>query len=486
MNVLLKYIFALLITLPLTTFAAQHETKEIKAKAALSAEQQAAANQALLNAVYALFNLPVTFVPTASPDIFVDIVDPVFINPRLLQVKTALQQGGDIITLDTIAPGEEGDTLLHTIFYVMPHQPQRMTLLIKLLLDQHAIHARELNVPNKGGDTPFMWAMYYMPRSIIERFIKLGADVNAGDKKSNVPLTAVINRTIEAVSEREYTINALVQLLLKAGAQVDGVPYKRRKVCPECGLIHRYRPLYEAVVLQYPKVTETLLKAGATIFGDILPLAADLNNTELVRLLLRYKAPVNGTDHGVLDERRSALMYAAIRGNLVMAEMLFKAGAQVNMADKNGVTPLIFAAWNGHVPMVDWLLQQGADINQCDARGKSALTSAAQKGYYPVVERLLVHGADPSLVDNDGYDAYWYAKYRAPAGATSEAIQAMLQRYKEEVHKGAAVTDINHELFQNQYLKQSLWKEIAEYYGEPVDTKELDTSSLLHDEGDEE
>jgi ankyrin repeat protein len=55
------------------------------------------------------------------------------------------------------------------------------------------------------------------------------------------------------------------------------------------------------------------------------------------------------------------------------------AGADVNMADKDGWTALHIAAYNGHVEIVPQLLAAGADVNKANRYGRKALHGAGEE-----------------------------------------------------------------------------------------------------------
>lgn len=55
------------------------------------------------------------------------------------------------------------------------------------------------------------------------------------------------------------------------------------------------------------------------------------------------------------------LHLAAIKGNAEVIDLLANAGANLNMKDAQGHTPLLHAAWNGHVAAVKTLKTRGAD-----------------------------------------------------------------------------------------------------------------------------
>ena len=54
---------------------------------------------------------------------------------------------------------------------------------------------------------------------------------------------------------------------------------------------------------------------------------------------------------------------------------LIKAGAGINKAKDNGVTPLFIAAQTGHKTVVRVLIELGADINKAMDDGATPLTS---------------------------------------------------------------------------------------------------------------
>ena len=69
--------------------------------------------------------------------------------------------------------------------------------------------------------------------------------------------------------------------------------------------------------------------------------------------------------------------------------LLLQAGANVNVANVNGQTPLMAAARNGHIGAVRLLLEAGADVNAANAKGQTALMGAAQSGHIEAVRLLL-------------------------------------------------------------------------------------------------
>jgi ankyrin repeat protein len=77
-----------------------------------------------------------------------------------------------------------------------------------------------------------------------------------------------------------------------------------------------------------------------------------------------------------------------------MADRLIKAGANVKLANRYGVTPLYLACVNGSAPMIAKLLDADADANAVSTDGETALMTVARTGNVDAAKVLLAHGAD--------------------------------------------------------------------------------------------
>jgi ankyrin repeat protein len=97
-----------------------------------------------------------------------------------------------------------------------------------------------------------------------------------------------------------------------------------------------------------------------------------------------------------MDNRKSSefpatpLQIAAYMGNLRLAETLIAAGARM---DATGPTALHFAVRGIHLDVIHYFLQKGADLNIRDAEGTSPLDEAVWNGSLDTVAILLAHGA---------------------------------------------------------------------------------------------
>jgi ankyrin repeat protein len=104
-------------------------------------------------------------------------------------------------------------------------------------------------------------------------------------------------------------------------------------------------------------------------------------------------------------------MFAARTGCIECAELLLDAGADINLSDPYGVTPLVVAALNLQNDFAAYLVEKGADIAQWDLYGRTPLYVAIDMVDYPpprgrdseppmsgleLAELLLERGANPN------------------------------------------------------------------------------------------
>jgi ankyrin repeat protein len=72
------------------------------------------------------------------------------------------------------------------------------------------------------------------------------------------------------------------------------------------------------------------------------------------------------------------LLYAARDGRLTAARRLVKAGADIELADGNGIRPLLMAVLNNNLDVARFLLSQGANVNADDFWGRAPLWAAVE------------------------------------------------------------------------------------------------------------
>lgn len=105
----------------------------------------------------------------------------------------------------------------------------------------------------------------------------------------------------------------------------------------------------------------------------------------------------------------SALHIVTARRDLVWMQFLVGKGANVNIRDNKGTTPLVLACNLGFLEGVDFLISVGARVDEPNNTGETPLISAVHRRDVALVRALLKAGANPDRPDNSGRSARDYA-----------------------------------------------------------------------------
>jgi uncharacterized protein len=180
----------------------------------------------------------------------------------------------------------------------------------------------------------------------IERLVKSGAALEARDANKRTPLHVAIFAHQAAAA----------RALLKAGADPNALDAQR----------------YDIVTIAAVADDAAMLKlalAGGCKAGNVtspydgtaLIAAAHLGHDEVVRILIAAKAPLDHVNNlGWTAVIESIVLGDGGKRHVATLAALVQAGANVNLADRNGATPLALAKGRGYTEMVAVLEKAGA------------------------------------------------------------------------------------------------------------------------------
>lgn len=206
----------------------------------------------------------------------------------------------------------------------------------------------DINKKIVQGLTPLHLAAFGAHPEVVQLLIKSNANVNAKDDQGKTPLHWANNEKV-------------VEELLKGNANIEARD--------NFGMT----PLHFSSKWPKVKVVKSLIKAGANInardkYGQT-PL--HLINEYHERGGLRRSYPPS--EYVISQEMGYNLGYVKIKIKKV-AETLLKAGANVNIKDSSGRTPLHFSS----AEIAVLLIRKNVDITVIDKKGKTALDYAKE------------------------------------------------------------------------------------------------------------
>jgi ankyrin repeat protein len=263
------------------------------------------------------------------------------------------------------------------------------------------------DAPGQFGTPALHWRVDADDLAGARTLLKAGANPNGLTERNVSPLSlAIANGNV-----------AMVELLLKAGANASqqlptGETLLMRAaeagVLPVVQLLLKHGAAVDAREARYGQtalmfaaraghadIVAALLGAGAqpnvaTKLGDTPAFIAP-NSVPGFGFgvgILRGGVPANRGRREPRPGGMTPLHYAARHNHVDVAQLLVKAGAQINAREANDITPLLMAISNNNMAAAHYLLAQGGDVNAQDWYGRSPLWEAVN------VRNLYVHNAN--------------------------------------------------------------------------------------------
>jgi ankyrin repeat protein len=175
-----------------------------------------------------------------------------------------------------------------------------------------------------------------------------------------------------------------------------------------------------------PTAVGVVAPAAYAQFSDsynFLKAVKDRKGEEAEKFLSEPGSVIINTRDGSTGE--TALHIVIQRRDSTWLGYLLQKGANPNLADKKGTTPLMLATQLGYVDGIAWLVREKAVVDQTNRSGETALILAVQLRNPEAVRALLKAGANPDKTDSRaGYSARDYAKQDGRASAIAAIIES--------------------------------------------------------------
>jgi ankyrin repeat protein len=317
-------------------------------------------------------------------------------------VMEALLAGG----ADIAAKNTNGDTRLHEL------ASMGRTDLGALLL----AHGANPNIKTPNGSTPLDYAWGNGQWEFVRLLIQNGATMGVGRMSLNdLFLSAahahrwdyareclahgadvnVRNGNGESELHRELFVEfpdkELIAFLAGMGAVYD---------------------IFDVAALGDVVRTTKLLEDSPTLVGAVdktgrtaLHWAASKGQTNIVALLLDRGANPNAKQRS--DE--TPLHFAIEAEHVEVARLLLAKGADANARNGSALTPLHLAVMQGSAELSEALIASGADVNARDYERETPLLRAARDGALEIAKMLLAKGATVDARDSEGETPLHYA-----------------------------------------------------------------------------
>jgi ankyrin repeat protein len=247
--------------------------------------------------------------------------------------------------------------------------------IVTLLLDAGA----RIDDFNDQRETPCHAAVRFGHCRVVEQLIVRRANLSLRDRRENRPVDIAIELG-----------DAAVMAVFIALAPLDGETVCNAAVV-SVNFIHQFFTQCDG-----PYDLRTIRGASGC---TPLHIAARRTGTDVVTKLIEIGVDIDACD----TEGRTCTFEAVVSNNVDALRCFIAAGANVDIPDDEGDTPLhltVYTVYTGYCAFE--LLGAGADVHARNRAGQSACFVAAKQGPVLAMRAMLAFGADFDAPDNSG------------------------------------------------------------------------------------
>jgi ankyrin repeat protein len=231
-------------------------------------------------------------------------------------------------------------------------------------------------IANLQGITPYHLAASMPNKEVLKKIIPKIIDINDLDLKNDSPLIYAIRNKM----------GENVKILLEEGAN------------PELLGSGKLPPIAMAVELNHFDICKFLLEKNVNVnyfFPNGKHLLHHVIEQDNLRILKLFLEKFD-------SDRINLLHFASSQGKLPVAELLIKSGADIELANRHGETPIFKAVLNGRTKLLQYFLNQGVNINKLNNYGESLIHYAVKTKQKEILELLINKGINLKVLDRDG------------------------------------------------------------------------------------